>query len=79
MMGRTSVDPEWKSIREDGSDYPGNEHPSMMALQTGKPVTGAIMGKIQRRAKGRLLVAVVDNDDEVIHVASLATTTGCTH
>jgi PAS domain S-box-containing protein len=44
MMGRTSVDPRWKSVREDGSDYPGESHPSMVALQTGKPVTGAIMG-----------------------------------
>jgi PAS domain-containing protein len=45
MMGRTSVNPEWKSIHEDGSDYPGNTHPSMVALKTGNPVTGAIMGK----------------------------------
>jgi len=44
MMGRTSVDPRWKSIREDGSDFPGDQHPSMQALKTGKPVTGVLMG-----------------------------------
>ena len=44
MMGRTSVDPRWKSMREDGSDFPGEEHPAMIALQTGKPVTGVLMG-----------------------------------
>lgn len=44
MMGRTSVDPRWKSIREDGSDFPGDQHPSMIALKTGKPETGVFMG-----------------------------------
>ncbi|CAB9526899.1 Peroxide stress-activated histidine kinase mak2 [Seminavis robusta] len=44
MKGRTSIDPRWKSIHEDGSDYPGQTHPSMVALSTGKPVTGAAMG-----------------------------------
>lgn len=41
-MGRTSVDPRWKSVREDGSDFPRNEHPSMQALESGQPVTDAI-------------------------------------
>jgi signal transduction histidine kinase/CheY-like chemotaxis protein len=44
MMGRTSVDPRWKSVNEDGSDCPGESHPSMLALKTGKPITGAILG-----------------------------------
>ncbi|KAL3918196.1 MAG: hypothetical protein SGILL_004352 [Bacillariaceae sp.] len=44
MMGRTSVDPRWKSVKEDGSDYPGDTHPAMVALQTGKPVINSIMG-----------------------------------
>mmetsp|Transcript_26193 Transcript_26193/g.72255 ORF Transcript_26193/g.72255 Transcript_26193/m.72255 type:complete len:858 (+) Transcript_26193:335-2908(+) len=44
MCGRSSVDPRWKSVREDGTPFPGNEHPSMEALQTGQKVTGVIMG-----------------------------------
>lgn len=44
MMGRTSVDPRWKSTREDGSDFPGDQHPSMLALKSGRPVTGVLMG-----------------------------------
>jgi len=44
MQGRTSIDPRWKSIHEDGSDYPGETHPAMMTLKTGKPVKNAIMG-----------------------------------
>ena len=44
LKGKTSMDPRWKAIREDGSDLPGTEHPSMMALRTGKPVERFIMG-----------------------------------
>ena len=44
MMERTSSDPGWEATREDGSDFPGNEHPAMVALRTGKPVYGVIMG-----------------------------------
>jgi PAS domain S-box-containing protein len=43
MKGRPSVDPRWKSTREDGSDFPGDQHPSMVALKTGKPVTDVTM------------------------------------
>ena len=44
MKGRTSTDPRWKSIREDGSDYPGTEHPAMIALSTGQNQRDQIMG-----------------------------------
>jgi PAS domain S-box-containing protein len=44
MLGRTSIDPRWKAIHEDGSDFPGDTHPSMVALRTGKEVLNVIMG-----------------------------------
>ncbi len=44
MAGRTSVDPRWRAIHEDGSDFPGQDHPAMVTLRTGRPVEGAIMG-----------------------------------
>ncbi|MBN1691980.1 MAG: PAS domain S-box protein [Dehalococcoidales bacterium] len=44
ILGRTSVDPRWKSIHEDGTDFPGEEHPSMAALRTGKAVGNVVMG-----------------------------------
>lgn len=40
MRGRTSIDPRWRAIHEDGSDYPGETHPSMIALRTGREVQG---------------------------------------
>ena len=44
MQGRTSMDPRWKAIHEDGSDFPGNDHPAMVALRTGMEVRNKIMG-----------------------------------
>jgi PAS domain S-box-containing protein len=44
MQGRTSIDPRWRSVREDGSDFPGDEHPSMEALRTGKEIHSVMMG-----------------------------------
>lgn len=44
FLGKTSLDPAWKVIHEDGSDYPGQDHPSMIALKTGKPVLNKIAG-----------------------------------
>jgi PAS domain S-box-containing protein len=44
LRGKTSLDPRWKSIREDGTEYPGDMHPAMMTLRTGKPVKNAVMG-----------------------------------
>ncbi|MEG4817042.1 PAS domain S-box protein [Microcoleus sp. K5-D4] len=44
MMGRTSLDPAWRAVREDGSPFPGEEHPAMVTLQTGKACSNVVMG-----------------------------------
>jgi PAS domain S-box-containing protein len=44
MQGRTSIDPRWRSIHEDGTDFPGHEHPSMQVLSTGMSMENIIMG-----------------------------------
>lgn len=44
MQGRTSIDSRWKAIREDGSIFPGEEHPAMVSLKTGETVRNIIMG-----------------------------------
>jgi PAS domain S-box-containing protein len=44
LHGRSSTDPRWRSVREDGSDFPGSEHPAMVALRTGEPVPDVTMG-----------------------------------
>ena len=44
ILGSTSVREEHDSIREDGSPFPGLEHPSMVALRTGQTLRGVVMG-----------------------------------
>ena len=44
MLGRTSMDPRWHAIQEDGSDFHGDTHPAMIALRTGKKVDNVVMG-----------------------------------
>jgi PAS domain S-box-containing protein len=44
MQGRTSIDPRWRAVRADGADFPGEEHPAMVALRTGECVHGVTMG-----------------------------------
>ncbi len=43
LNGRTSMDPRWHAIHEDGSDFPGETHPVALALRSGKPVLNVIM------------------------------------
>ena len=44
MQGRTSFSPNWRAMKEDGSDFPGDEHPAMVSLKTGKIIQNVIMG-----------------------------------
>ncbi|PCC68873.1 PAS domain S-box-containing protein [Nannocystis exedens] len=44
MLGRTSLDPRWRTIHEDGSPFPGDTHPSSTTLASGEPQSGVIMG-----------------------------------
>ncbi|MGA1820791.1 MAG: PAS domain S-box protein [Thermoplasmatota archaeon] len=58
MMERTSEDPEWAAIREDGTELPGEEHPSMVALRTGEKVLDFVMGVYNPRKDGRIWIKV---------------------
>ncbi len=53
IQGRTSFDPRWRAVYADGSDFPGEAHPSMVALRTGKPVLGTRMGVDDARSQRR--------------------------
>lgn len=44
FLGRTSFHPDWKVIDEDGLEIPAEQHPSMLALQSGEAVLGAVIG-----------------------------------
>lgn len=51
LQGKTSFDPGWRSIAENGEEFPGDKHPSMVALKTGKPVKNVIMGVYNPKEK----------------------------
>jgi PAS domain S-box-containing protein len=44
MVGTTAADWEHRTIREDGSPFPGKDHPAIMALRTGRPQSNIRMG-----------------------------------
>ena len=44
LNGRTSFDPCWRAIHEDGSDFPGEQHPAIRALRDGVALHNVIMG-----------------------------------
>ena len=44
LLGRTSRDPRWRSIRPSGEDFPGDEHPAMVTLRTSVGQKDIIMG-----------------------------------
>jgi len=44
FIGSSSIQQENDCIREDGSPFPGSEHPAMVSLRTGQTVSNVVMG-----------------------------------
>lgn len=44
LYGRSSYDPSWRVIHEDGSPFMPDDRPSVITLKTGKPTSGVLMG-----------------------------------
>ncbi len=74
MNGLTSTDPRWKSIREDGSEYPGENHPSSITIKTGKPVYNQVMGIYNPKKEGYTWINInsfpkySSNSNELNHI-----------
>ena len=58
LHGRSSLHPEWNVIHEDGSPFPGQEHPVPVAIQTKKIVSNMIMGVYRPLKKDRVWLLV---------------------
>ena len=56
LTGLTAVDPRWHAIHEDGSPFPGDEHPAIVTLSTGATVTDVLMGVRHSSGETRWLV-----------------------
>ena len=44
MSGRSSLDPRWRAVHEDGSPFPGDTHPAIVTLRTGEACRNVVMG-----------------------------------
>jgi PAS domain S-box-containing protein len=44
ILGKTSLDPQWQAVHEDGTPFPGDEHPASVTLRTGRPLRNQLMG-----------------------------------
>jgi PAS domain S-box-containing protein len=58
FLGKTSRDPSWRVVREDGTPLPVEQHASMVALRTGKPVRDFVLGVYNPRRQDWVWMSV---------------------
>jgi PAS domain S-box-containing protein len=58
LLGRSSFDPEWNVIHEDGTDFPGPQHPVPQALATHQSVRDVVMGVFRPATRDRVWLLV---------------------
>ncbi len=73
LLGKTSIDPDWNVIHEDGSPFPGPTHPVPTAIATRKPVRNVVMGVYRPDTKNRVWLSVnaepvLNEDGSIKHV-----------
>jgi len=44
LLGLDSLDPRWRAVKPDGTSFDFSQHPSMVALRSGEPVFGVLLG-----------------------------------
>jgi PAS domain S-box-containing protein len=57
LRGVTSTDPRWQTLDAEGRPLPGDQHPAMVTLRSGKPVSGFLMG-VARPAQAHIWIRV---------------------
>jgi PAS domain S-box-containing protein len=65
LQGRTSFDPNWKTIHTDGSEFPGDQHPAMVTLRTGKAVNNVVMG-VYHPIADKYVWLLVNSEPEIV-------------
>jgi len=58
ILGKTSLDASSFAVREDGSPFPGEDHPAPRALATGRPVRNVVVGFYRPVTKDRVWLLV---------------------
>jgi PAS domain S-box-containing protein len=74
--GKTSYDPEWNIIREDGSHFAPEDRPMARVIATGAGVRNVVMGVYRPRTKDRvwLLVHAEPETDESGRIVQIVAT-----
>ena len=71
MLGRDSLDPRWQAVTRDLKPFPGEEHPAMVTLRTGRPMRDVEMGIRKPDASLSWLVVnsepILDEHGKVTH------------
>ena len=63
LVGKTSMDAGALAVHEDGSPFPGEDHPAPVALATGRPVRDVVIG-FHRPARRDLAWLLVNADPQ---------------
>ncbi len=71
MLGKTAIAPDWKFIREDGSDMPIEMYPVHQVQRTRQPLRDFIMG-VHRPKQHDIVWVSVDVDPTFDHQGELA-------
>ena len=58
LLGKTSFDPDWNVIHDDGTPFPGPVHPVPLAIATCKPVHDVVMGVYRPESGDRVWLLV---------------------
>ena len=58
LLGKTSLDPDWNVIHEDGSPFPGPTHPVPQAIATRQAVENVVMGVYRPLTQDRVWLLV---------------------
>lgn len=73
LRGKTSFDPNWNVVNEDGQPFPGEFHPVPQAIATRKPVRNVVMGVYRPTSNDQVWLLVnaeprLTTDGNVQHV-----------
>ncbi|HEY8094765.1 MAG TPA: PAS domain S-box protein [Methylobacter sp.] len=68
VLGRSLEQPPWSTIYEDGTPFPGDQHPAMMTLRTGQAQFDVVMGLY--RTDGEIVWISINSQPLLIEGAS---------
>ena len=73
LLSKSSFDPDWNIIHEDGSPFPGSEHPVPLSIATKRLVHDVVMGVYRPAQRDRVWLLVsaapqLNQNDEVEQV-----------